>query len=115
MPCSGVEWLSHYIDDFVTLGRPNILGSVERTGGSEVHVYRMGAPTGWWERRRPSCSNHLGSRGGHGRRSVKITPGTVGWMMALVAVHKWQGIKLCHKRDLLSTPSHACKVVRVGR
>ena len=88
---AGVEWLGHYTDNFVTVGRPNA-----GEGGNNLGVLKdTCAEWGLIGKKRPSHSNHLlGNRGGHGRKEVlRLPQGKVAEMMALVK--EWRGMKSC--------------------
>ena len=113
----GVEWLVHYIDDFLTVGCPNSdqcynsLRCLQSTCADLVFPLKEDKVVG------PSTTlEFLGITIDTDRMEVRLPPDKVIQLELLLG--QWAVKRLCRKRELLSLIgklAHACKIVRVGR
>ena len=113
----GVSWLSHYIDDFVTLGDPGavdyrdhlqIMKAVCEEAGMATEPEKGEGPT--------TVLSFLGMELDSDQMVIRLPEGKLQLLQS--TLHSWRGMKTCKKRDLLSiigVLSHACKFIRAGR
>ena len=114
---SGVAWLSHYIDDFVTVDAPGMGECGRNLGILKETCERWGLPLDKEkEDGLATAITFLGIKVDTLVGKLRLRASKLAELVSLVK--RWSGMKLCHKRELLSiigSLSHACKVVRVGR
>ena len=112
----GVSWMGHYIDDFVTVGRPDsgecgrnlwkIKEVCARVGMSLEPDKEVGPAT---------AITFLGMELDSANMEVRLPEAKLAELRA--TLKSWRGMKSCRKRDLLSiigVLSHACKAIRAG-
>ena len=117
MTSQGVTWAVHYIDDFLTLGRPHseecqnnkeLMESICTLAGLPLEPEKSQGPT--------TRLTFLGIEMDSEEGVLRLPPDKLRALRE--ALQAWRGKKACRKRDLLSligSLSHACKVVRAGR
>ena len=113
----GTSWAIHYIDDFLTMGRP---GSTECEVNMEIMQQTAdlaGLPLEPSKSVGPVTSlTFLGIEIDSTENSLRLPADKLETIKH--SLGRWRGLKACRKRDLLSligSLSHACKVVRPGR
>ena len=113
----GWHGLSHYIDDFITVGAPG-------TGECGRNLGILKETCEWWglpldkekEDGPATAITFLGIEVNTLAGELRQPASKLAELVSLVK--RWRGMKLCRKRELLSiidSLSHACKVVRAGR
>ena len=110
----GVTWVVHYIDDFLTIGRPGcdgqnmiLMESTAALAGLPVEPEKSQGPTTWL--------TFLGIEINSLEGKLRLPDDKLQALRE--ALQSWCGRKASRKRDLLSligSLSHACKVVRAG-
>lgn len=117
MERGGVSVVDHYLDDFITLGRPKstecavnfgLMKEICKLTGTPVETEKSEAPT--------TKLVFLGIEIDSSALEMRLPADKLAKLKDTVAA--WRGRKACKKRDLLSligTLSHACKVIKPGR
>ena len=113
----GVQWVTHYIDDYITVGWP---GSEECTNNISI-MHRafeeVGLPVEPEKDEGPdTCITCLGLDLDTVALEVRLPPAKLRHLRSLLA--SWRGRKACRKRELLSLLgilTHASKAVKAGR
>ena len=113
----GVQWLGHYLDDFLILGSPDsdecaiglrILLDIFRKLDIPMALEKLEGPA----LKLPFLGIELDTRS----LTLRLPPGKLCELKALVAT--WLGRKSCTRKDLQSLAGklqHACKVIKPGR
>ena len=113
----GVEWIRHYLDDYITLGPPasdrcqcnlRILEEVCAMLGVPLAAHKREGPT--------TCLTFLGIEIDSVASSLRLPEEKL--QRLLRELHQWGDKKACTRRELESLVgllNHACKVVRPGR
>lgn len=113
----GVNFVIHYLDDFLLVGPPNsdecasslaILLRVFKRLGLPVAVHKLEGP--WW------CLSFLGFEVDSNAMEVRLPRSKLLELKELLAT--WQSRRTCRKKELESLVgklAHACKVVRPGK
>ena len=113
----GVCWVAHYIDDFITLGRPGSTECTENVRIMHITCDQLGFPIEPSKDEGPSTIiTFLGIELDSNRLELRLPQVKLQQLKSNLAA--WRGRKAGRKRDLLSligSLSHACKVVRAGR
>lgn len=117
MKREGVSLVDHYLDDFITLGRPrsdecanNFQRMLEtcEDAGTPVEAEKSESPT--------TKLTFLGIELDSAALEMRLPADKMANLRGMIA--SWRGKKACRKRDLLSligSLAHACKVIRPGR
>lgn len=117
MKSQGIEWVFHYIDDFITLGKPGT-GECARN----VHIMKgscatTGLPVELEKDEGPATTiGFLGMELDSEALEVRLPQDKL--VRLSTTLREWRGRKASTKRELLSLIgilSHACKAVRAGR
>ena len=110
----GVSWCTHYVDDFLTVGKPT---SEECRSNLQVMLdmcRHLGVPLKADKLEGPSTSlTFLGISLDMVRMEIQLPPERLEALR--LAIQSWRGKRACRKRELLSLIgklSHACKVVQ---
>ena len=113
----GVTWCTHYVDDFLTVGRPE---SGECRSNLQVMLEtcgRLGVPLKADKLEGPSTTlTFLGIVLDTVQMEIRLPAEKLDTLKRLIKA--WQDKRACRKRELLSLIgklSHACKVVQAGR
>ena len=113
----GVEWLMHYLDDYLTLGAPGSHECAQNLNIITDCCNHLGVPLKQEQLEGPTmCLEFLGIILDTRNMEIRLSEERVGVLATLLK--QWQNRKRCRKRQLLSLIgklAHACKVVRVGR
>ena len=117
MQQKGVTTVDHYLDDFITLGKPNsaeclanfrIMLETCRVAGFPVEPDKSEGPS--------SRMTFLGIEIDSDSMEMRLPLDKLQRLREVL--REWRGKKGCKKRDLLSiigSLSHACKVIKLGR
>ena len=112
----GVNLITHYIDNFIILGKAK---SNECAGLSTVHEVceDVGAPIAWDKGEGPAtCMSILGIEVDSEAQELRLPQDKLERLKQII--QQWRGKKCCTLRELQSITgllNHACKVVRPGR
>jgi hypothetical protein len=115
----GVEWVAHYIDDFITMGAPGSNECEINSAMMHAACERMGLPVEPEKDEGPATRlQFLGIELDSMAMELRLPPEKLTHLQKELTT--WKTRKACKKRDLLSLIvigllSHACKVVRSGR
>jgi len=113
----GVEYVFHYIDDFITVGRPDSAECATNLATITRVCYTMGLPIETKKTEGPStCITFLGIEIDSTAMEIRLPANKLALLKDDLA--RSRGKKLIRKQDVLSligSLSHACKVVRSGR
>jgi len=117
MHSKGVEWLFHYIDDFITVGRPRSQQCRDNVGIMRSVCKETGTPQEEAKFEGPATViEFLGIELDTEALEIRLSQTKLQTLVDLLS--QWRGKKVVRKRDLLSiigSLSHACKVVKPGR
>ena len=109
--------MDHYIDDFITVGRPNSTECAENIRVMHETCSLSGTPVEEQKLEGPSMVlAFLGIEIDTATMELRLPDIKLKLLQQILA--QWRGKKVCKKRDLQSiigSLSHACKVVRLGR
>ena len=113
----GVERVYHYLDDFITLGRPHSDACARSISSILQTCDALGVPVAVDKCEGPAvCLTFLGIEIDSIAMEIRLPAEK---LQALrVTLRSWRGRKACTKRELLSLIGrlgHACKVVKPGR
>ncbi len=113
----GAEWLRHYIDDFVAVGKRDTDQCERAMVVFKETCQRLGMPLDESKEEGPSeVLTFLGMEIDSVKMEVRLPQEKLTEMRALLA--RWRGMKSCKRRDLellVGSLNHACKAVRPGR
>ena len=113
----GVTWAVHYIDDFLTIGRPGCEECWQNMKQMEATAALAGLPIEPEKSQGPTTRlTFLGIEIDSLEGELRLPNDKLQALRE--ALQSWRGRKASKKRDLLSligSLSHACKVVRTGR
>ena len=113
----GIEWVAHYIDDFITMGAPSSNKCTMNSATMHEACERMGLPVEPEKDEGPATRlPFLGIELDSMAMEIRLPPEKLAHLRKELTT--WKTRKACKKRDLLSLIgllSHACKVVRSGR
>ena len=113
----GISFMEHYIDDFITVGRPNsdeckrntaIMHAICRETGTPVEEGKSEGPT--------TVITFLGIEIDSVCMELRLPADKLHRLQQLLC--QWRGKKACKKQELeslIGSLSHACKVVSPGR
>ena len=112
----GVQWIFHYLDDFITIGAPKS-GECERNIIVMHEIcQKLGLPVAEEKDEGPATLlQFLGLEVDTEAMEIRLPQSKLVQLQATLAT--WKGRKACKKRDLLSligVLSHASKAVRAG-
>ena len=113
----GVQWVVHYIDDFITLGSPDSTECEENASTMHVACARVGLPVEPEKDEGPATTiSFVGIELDSVAMEIRLPQEKLKRLNDELSA--WRGKKACKKRELLSLIgllSHACKAVRAGR
>ena len=112
-----VEWIFHYLDDFVVIGPPGTL-QCQRALDTLIRVYKqLGVPLAPEKQDGPTTSIVvLGILIDTIKQELRVLPEKLDRLLSMV--EQWGKIKACTRQELeflIGTLHHACKVIRPGR
>ena len=113
----GIEWVAHYIDDFITMGAPGSTECAKNATLMHAACDQMGLPVEPEKDDRP-CTSLLFLDIELDSSAMEIRLPAEKLTRLRKELAGWRARKKCKKRELLSLIgllSHACKVVRSGR
>lgn len=117
MECNGVTYVDHYIDDYITVGRPNSDECARNLRSMHETCSKSGVPVEEDKSEGPSTVlTFLGIEIDTIRMALRLPDDKLKQLQQILA--QWRGKKACRKKELQSiigSLSHACKVVRPGR
>ena len=117
MEKTGIEWVAHYIDDFITMGAPGSNECAMNSATMHAACDRMGLPVEPEKDEGPATSlPFLGIELDSVAMEIQLPLEKLAHLRQELTT--WKSRKACKKRDLLSLIgllSHACKVVCSGR
>ena len=113
----GVQFIFHYMDDYIFLGRP-LSNECSDSLNTALHCFaELGAPIEPDKCEGPAtCLTILGIEVDTRRMQLRLPQEKLALMKETVS--NWRGLKHCTKRELLSlvgTLQHASKVIKPGR
>ena len=112
-----VQWVVHYIDDFVTLGVPDSTECEENISIKRNACDRVGLPIEHEKDEGPATTiSFVGIELDSVAKEIRLPQETLKRLKEELSA--WRSRKACKKRELLSLIgllSHACKAVRAGR
>jgi hypothetical protein len=113
----GIENIFHYIDDFITLGKPDSRECEQNNAIMHGTCDEVGLPSDPDKDEGPSTTiTFTGMEIDSVAMEIRLPQVKLARVRAELL--KWRGRKKCRKRELLSligVLSHACKAVRAGR
>lgn len=117
MKQKGIEWLEHYIDDYITVGRPNSPECAKNVGIMHSSCEEVGLPVEPDKDEGPdTCITCLGLELDTVALEIRLPTDKLKHLKAMLT--SWRGRKACRKRELLSLIgilTHAGKAVKAGR
>ena len=113
----GVQWVAHYIDDFITIGDPDSFECKENAVIMHSACDRVGLPVEPEKDEGPTTTlSFIGIELDSIALEIRLPRDKLQRLRETLG--SWREKKSCKKRELLSLIgllSHACKVVRAGR
>ena len=113
----GVQWIIHYLDDFLMLGAPGTSQCSQALATTLATCDRLGCPIAPHKTVGPvTLIDFLGIQLDSTSMQLRLPKQKLINLRLMIA--KWQRRRSCTKRELLSLIghlSHACKVVKPGR
>ena len=113
----GVQWVAHYIDDFIMLGAPDSTECEENNSTMHEACERVGLPVEPKKDEGPATTiSFVGIELDSVAMEIRLPQDKLKRLKEELSV--WRRRKACKKRELLSLIgilSHACKAVRAGR
>lgn len=113
----GVEYVFHYLDDFIILGPPGSSQCQNDLESLQVVCSNLGVPLAAHKQEGPaSCLTFLGIEIDSVERTLRLPEAKLQRLMS--TLQEWGDRKLCTRRELeslLGLLSHAYKVVHPGR
>ena len=113
----GVDFVFHYLDDFIILGRPGLSQCGDDLKSLQEVCSTLGVPLAAHKQEGPTtCLTFLGIEIDSVERTLRLPEEKLRRLM--VTLHEWGDRTSCTRRELESLAgllSHACKVVHPGR
>ena len=117
MKRKGIQWLEHYIDDFITIGPPGTSECASNVAIMHAECAEVGLPIEPEKDEGPdACISCLGLELDTIALEIRLPQEKLKLLKATLA--SWRGRKAAKKRELLSlvgTLMHASKAIRAGR